>query len=184
MERLLGIIENQGSMLVAAKASVEERQMDRLIREEQDIAYIEALREDQEKERREMEEKARIEEEERTYEEEKRRIEQEELSAIRKKQQILSRKSSGLPEEPRESGDGVVSLMVSLPDGTRLPRKFRKSDKVQAIYDFVDIHEPAGVEMERFSLVENFPKRVISDKSLTIGEAAIHSQTILHIQLH
>lgn len=106
----------------------EERIRDRSIREEQDLAYLESLREDQEKARKAHEEEQRIrEEEERQKEEERKRIEEEEY-ANNKRSRELDRKRRELPSEPEDG----VNIVIRLPDGSRLSRRFNVSDKIKA----------------------------------------------------
>lgn len=55
--------------------------------------------------------------------------------------------------------------MVKLPDGNQVRRKFRTSDKVQTVLDFVDCSQPEGGELYEFAedyvLVSSFPRYVL-----------------------
>ena len=53
------------------------------------------------------------------------------LSLSQAEQQQLAAKEASLPAEPPASDRSSVQLMVRLPDGTRLSRRFCKTDSVQ-----------------------------------------------------
>jgi len=102
--------------------------------EEQNQAYLESLRQDEEKERKrqkEHDEKARAEREiqERLRKEEEER--QRELrEAEEKKREAESRRlnvSQHIDDEP-PMGDNITQLMIRLSDGTKIKRRFVKTD--------------------------------------------------------
>lgn len=181
MGRLTNVLENRGPELVVARTAHEEREMDRLIRQEQDMAYEESLRADQEKEERAREEeRQRLEEERQVLEEERRVREEAERKAIHR-QNELDRKRSRLPSEPRE-GERAYTIAIRLPDGSRLTRRFRVSDTIRSIYDFVDVNEPAGLELGSYHLVTNYPRQAHPENDVTIEEAGLEAQALLFVQ--
>ncbi|KAG8057477.1 hypothetical protein GUJ93_ZPchr0002g24350 [Zizania palustris] len=110
----------------------------RLLREQQDDEYLASLQADQEKELKALQEaelrhleettareaaleKQKQEEEERL----KKQLEEEELESS------LASKQASLPSEPAADGEGAVTLVVRMPDGSRQGRRFLKSDKLQ-----------------------------------------------------
>ncbi|XP_042454022.1 plant UBX domain-containing protein 8-like isoform X2 [Zingiber officinale] len=118
----------------------------RLLREQQDDEYLASLQADREKELkaqqdaelRSLEEanakeaalqKKRYEEAE-TY---RKHLEEEEL------ERKLAAKASSLPQEPPSDDVNAVTLLVRMPDGSRRGRRFLKSDKLQFLYDYIDI---------------------------------------------
>lgn len=72
-------------------------------------------------------------------------------------------------------------LMVRMPDGTRKGRRFRKTDPLQAVFDFVDVE--CGVEgcaggvvkPGSYNLVTQFPRRVFTEG--VAGSFADHGVT-------
>ena len=110
--------------------------MDREIRNQQEAEYAETLRRDQERE-----EKARVEaERERREAEEKEMARREELE---KKDQIVRLKielANKIPEEPEAGSEDVVRILIKLPGGQRLERRFLLSHSLEHIYYFVFCH--------------------------------------------
>jgi len=91
-----------------------------------------------------------------------------------------------LPVEP-PAGDGVVTVVVRLHDGSRLsPRRFKDTDKISDLYSFVSIAmaEKSGTSTieQPFHLVSNMPMRTFSEKSLTLAQADLLGQTLLIVQ--
>lgn len=108
------------AFLVVARADRQERSFTQALRQEQDEAYLESLRLDQEKEEKKRRE--RMLEEERLREEK----EQEEAE-IRKKEDMIRRKVDAVnyvPEEPAPEERGLCRILVRLPKGQKLERRF------------------------------------------------------------
>ena len=45
---------------------------------------------------------------------------------------------STLPDEPEEGDQDAVKLVMRMPSGERVERRFLKSDPIKTLYDFVD----------------------------------------------
>ena len=150
----------------------------RNMRWEQDQAYEESLAADKAKAdaaaraKREVE---RAEREAREAEEaEKKRIAHEE----RMHEESLERKRRTLPAEPTGDEAGI-NIMVRMPDGSRMSRRFRGSDHLQAIFDFLDLNVP-GIKPRTYSLATSYPRKLFSDgSSLTMEGAGITADTAL-----
>ncbi|KAG2677372.1 hypothetical protein I3760_12G095300 [Carya illinoinensis] len=155
----------------------------RMIREQQDDEYHASLLADKEKELKALveaeahrleeeaaREKAR--EEDRQKEEESRRKLEEEQELERQ----LAAKEASLPEEPGSDDENAVTLLVRMPDGIRRGRRFLKSDKLQFLFDFIDIGR--GVKPGTYRLVRPYPKRAFSDEesALTLNELGLTSK--------
>jgi len=150
----------------------QQRETDRQIREEQDAAYLQSLAEDQEKERRRLEEeRLQREEQERIEEEERRRREEEE-----QRNRAREAKRLALAHEPRDDDKESVKLTIRLPDGTRVSRRFHMHDTVQTVLDFIDVSQ--GLPADKFSLVSNFPKQLYSQVKQTLKEAQLYPQPV------
>jgi FAS-associated factor 2 len=184
MGRLTNVLENQGPRLIAARSANEQREMDRLIREEQDLAYQESLLADQEKEERVREEERQRGEEERRAREEERRVREEAERKAAHRKNELDKKRARLPSEPRE-GERSCSIAVRLPDGSRLTRRFRPSDTVRTIYDFVDVNESADLALGSYDLCTNYPRKVLPEDDVTIEAAGLtETQVLLFAQVN
>ncbi|KAI7837176.1 hypothetical protein COHA_008969 [Chlorella ohadii] len=158
------------------------------LREEQDAAYYESLRADQEKaeaaerERREAEQAAAAaaaaaEAEERRQREETQRLERQ-----------LTSKAASLPAEPPADDAEAVNLMVRLPAGGRYSRRFRRSDPLQAVFDFVDVQSGLGGDIApgTYHFATAFPRRVLEDgaSAQTLEEAGLSAkQEALFLEL-
>uniref|UniRef100_A0A0C9QM09 TSA: Wollemia nobilis Ref_Wollemi_Transcript_25401_2356 transcribed RNA sequence n=1 Tax=Wollemia nobilis TaxID=56998 RepID=A0A0C9QM09_9CONI len=133
----------------------------RLLREQQDDEYLASLQADREKaEAQRLEEEAAREaaaaEEKRQQEEELRRLQEEEES-----ERQLAAKKAALPPEPLTDDENAVTLLVRMPDGTRRGRRFLKSDRLQSLFDFIDVG--GGVKPGTYRLVRQYPRRAFTD---------------------
>merc|ERR1712110_1186967 len=141
----------------AANAERAERSMNAEIRQEQDAAFQETLRMDQERERlkREAEEAIiRAEEEEK----EKERLE------IARKEEIQRQKIelvSEIPQEPDANDPDSVRILIKLPEGQRLERRFIKQQSLKYLYYYVFCHPESPDE---FDITTNFPRKVLNCK--------------------
>jgi len=145
------------AFIVAARAEREERNLDREIRSEQEAAFAETLRRDQEREQRAREQ----EEVDRREEEERERLRREELD---RKDQIVKMKielAGEIPEEPEIGGEDTVRVLIKLPGGQRLERRFLLSHSLKHIYYFVFCHPDSP---DQFDIVTNFPRRTLPCK--------------------
>ncbi|KAJ0264804.1 Plant UBX domain-containing protein 8 [Hirschfeldia incana] len=118
----------------------------RLIREQQDDEYLASLQADRDRElqsikdaeARQIEEeaarKAFLEEEKKKEEEAQRKLEEEQ-----ELERELNAKEASLPKEPQADEENAITLLVRMPDGTRHGRRFLRSDKLQSLFDFIDI---------------------------------------------
>ncbi|GMJ06187.1 hypothetical protein like AT4G23040 [Hibiscus trionum] len=163
----------------------------RLIREQQDDEYYASLQADREKELKAIEEaearrlkeeaarKAALEEEQRKEEELRRKVEEEQEF-----ERQLAAKEASLPEEPAANEQNAVTLLVRMPDGSRRGHRFLKSDRLQSLFDFIDIGR--GVKPGTYRLVRPYPRRAFSDgeSSLTLNELGLTSkQEALFLEL-
>mmetsp|Transcript_12266 Transcript_12266/g.36862 ORF Transcript_12266/g.36862 Transcript_12266/m.36862 type:complete len:466 (+) Transcript_12266:280-1677(+) len=161
----------------------------RLIRQEQNDAYQESLRAD--RQRAQLEEAkqaaavaaARAEAETKAREEEDRRV------ALEHHAQQLAAKTAALPAEPPVGTADTTAVLVKLPDGTRLSRRFPKSTPLQSLYHFVDVAGPgaegptAACQPGSYLLVSPRPRKVHEDTSdRTLGEAGFERQEMLMLE--
>jgi len=155
----------------------------RMIREQQDDEYLASLQADREKELKAMEEAEtrRLQEEaaREAAREEERRREEESRRKLEEEQELerqLAAKEASLPREPASDDENAVTLLVRMPDGSRHGRRFLKSDKLQHLFDFLDIGR--RVKPGNYRLVRPYPRRAFSDgeSGLTLNELGLTSK--------
>lgn len=156
-QRLQEVIRDNEAYIVAASAERAERNINAEIRQEQDAAFQETLRLDQERERLKLEaEEAK----KRAEEEEKARIQAE----IERKDDIKRQKielASYIPEEPKADEPEAVRIVIKLPEGQRLERRFYKQQSLKYLYYYVFCHPDSPDE---FDITTNFPRKVLNCK--------------------
>ncbi|CAH8341616.1 unnamed protein product [Eruca vesicaria subsp. sativa] len=140
----------------------------RLIREQQDDEYLASLQADRDRElqsirdaeARQIEEeaarKAFLEEEKKKSEEAQRKLEEEQ-----ELERQLNAKEASLPKEPQADEENAITLLVRMPDGTRHGRRFLRSDKLQSLFDFIDIARV--VKPRTYRLVRPYPRHAFGD---------------------
>ncbi|KAL6174637.1 hypothetical protein ACLB2K_051283 [Fragaria x ananassa] len=152
----------------------------RMIREQQDDEYLASLQADREKELKAIEEAEAHREAEREKEEESQRKVEEEQELERQ----LAAKEVSLPQEPASDDVNAVTLLVRMPDGSRHGRRFLKTDKLQSLFNFIDIGR--RVKPGAYRVVRPFPRRAFSDgeSALTLNELGLTSkQEALFLEL-
>lgn len=144
----------------------------RLIREQQDDEFLAALQADREKELLEQTAREAAMEEERRKEEEAQRKLEEEQEVERQ----LAAKEASLPKEPASDDENGVTLLVRMPDGSRRGRRFLRTDKLQHLFDFIDVGRV--VKPSSYRLVRPYPRRAFSDgeSDLTLNELGLTSK--------
>nr|CAH0106701.1 unnamed protein product [Daphnia galeata] len=155
VERLRTTISDNEAFLVAARADREERSFNQALRLEQDEAYLESLRADQEKEEKKRRE--RLLEEERLKE-----IREIELAEERKKEEMIRRKQEAvnlIPPEPAADEAGICRILIRLPRGQKLERRFHRSiHTLRDLYYFILAHPDSPYQ---FEMATSFPKRTL-----------------------
>jgi len=170
LSHLTVILEQHGNSLQNLRSQRLQQDTDRQIRQEQDIAYKETLAADQERERKVHQEE----------EKNKRQIEEDQ----KQKEMRVKRRErlkATLPTEPSAGEKDITSLVFRFSDGSRLQRRFKASDKLQSVYDFLDAQENSELPLN-FVLVTNFPRKMFRDKSMILQDAGLVPQSALFIE--
>jgi len=157
VEWIRNTVTEYEAFIVAARTDRDERNFDRELRNQQEAEFAESLRRDQEREQRERER----EEVERREEEERERLRKEELD---RKDQIVRMKvelASEIPEEPEVSHPEAVRVLLKLPDGQRLERRFLLTHSLKHIYYYVFCHPESP---DQFEIGTNYPRRTLPCK--------------------
>lgn len=178
--RLQTIVADNEVALIAARAERVELNFNQTLRQQQDQAYLESLRADQEKERRRCEERERREGEARQQREK-------ELEEQYHKEEIQRQKieyQKRIPDEPPSDHPEAVHIVIKLPNGMRLERRFLQSHSLEAVFYYVFCH-PASPNT--FEIATNFPKRVLNcapregSHIQTLEEAGLRCREVLFV---
>ena len=125
---------------------------------------------DQERERKKKAEAEELAQKEAAEREEIRKI-QERKDRIKKLKIDLV---SEIPEEP-SSSDDVIRVVIKLPEGQRLERRFKKCDSLKILYYYVFCHPESPDE---FDITTNFPRKVLECKPEFINNIIEHSSEL------
>mmetsp|Transcript_22643 Transcript_22643/g.37410 ORF Transcript_22643/g.37410 Transcript_22643/m.37410 type:complete len:474 (+) Transcript_22643:54-1475(+) len=175
---LTQLLERFEAILEGARLERRERDVDRMLREEQEAEYARSLAEDQAREADEAAAVARAELEGQQRQEleaaEARRA-QEEDAAARAQREARVAKAATLPDEPATGGTHVI---VRMPDGQRLSRRFPKSCCLQVVVDWIESSEP---DIEDFDLVINYPRKEFTaeHRAVSLEELGLHPAATL-----
>lgn len=182
INQLTFIMEANQTYLVSERLEREERNQTQVLRQQQDEAYLQSLRADQEKERkrREKQEQKRREEEEVQL-----RLQAEERKK-RNLQEEKERRSECLPAEPESDHPDSLKIIFKMPNDTRVERRFLFTQSLSVIHDFLFSLKEAP---EHFQIVANFPRRVLpclpteeGPVPPTLQEAGLSRSQLLFVQ--
>ncbi|XP_012482772.2 plant UBX domain-containing protein 9 isoform X1 [Gossypium raimondii] len=136
----------------------------RLLRQQQDEEYLISLLADKEKE---MIALKKAESHSLKEESLRKKHEGEEVN------KVMSAKSTSLPPEPAIDDENAITILVRIPDGTRRGRRFRKSDKLQLLFDFIGVGEV--VKPGTYRVVRPYPRRAFgaADCSLSFNQLGL-----------
>lgn len=176
IRRLRSVFEANEAYLIAARAERIERSFNQSLREQQDRAYLESLRADEEKEqiKREKENK---EQEQRLQQVRLEEIEQAHKDELKKqKVEMLA----SIPPEPSLEEPGSLTIVFIMPGGVRIERRFSETSPLADVLNFVFCH-PSSPDI--FEVATNFPKRVLNveDRNKTLKQAGLQKREVLFI---
>ena len=85
-----------------------------------------------------------------------------------------------VPEEPPAEADPATftSVQLRMPDGSKLQRRFLKTDTIGAMMNFVKKSKP-GLSTVRF--ITTFPKKVFEDENMTLADAKFGKSEALNV---
>jgi len=183
LERLQAIMSDNEAYLVVARAERQERNLTQALRQEQDEAYLESLRADQQKE--ENKRRQRLLEEERLRE-----LQQQEEDQQNKQQELIQRKLDAVnfvPDEPSAETSGCCRILVRLPNGLKFERRFQRT--VHTLKDLYYFILALPESPYQFEMATSFPKRTLPwqpdlDTYPTLAEVGLGaSETLLVLDL-
>jgi len=148
------VINDNETSLEVARADKREREISQHLRQEQDAAFLESLLVDQEKERKKKEEE---EEKQRELETSLREAEvaRQEAEMVEELKGVLM---TLLPPEPSGDDKDCVRILLKCPSGLRLERRFRKTQPIQDLFNYIFCHHETP---DDFSIIKNFPRSEI-----------------------
>ena len=151
---------------------------------EQDAAFQESLRLDQEKETK------------RALEEHRKLLEKEEAEAKEKKRRVeverhIEEAKSTLEDEPAAGSPDVVTIRLTFPNSAKLQRRFLKTQSLKNMFAFIDSNstaEPDGgphkVLPKTYRLIAHHPRREIEYSSKgTIGSMTSSNMEAFFVEL-
>ncbi|KAG6443344.1 FAS-associated factor 2 [Manduca sexta] len=173
LQRLRRVVSDNEAHLAAARADRVEREVTARLRAAQDEAYAESLAADQEKERRRAADRAAR--EMREHEDlQRRQLEEKHRQDLVEARAAMAAR---LPAEPPAGAD-TVALLIRLPGGERLTRRFTLAHTTQDLYDFVFSHPQSP---EEFEITTNFPKRVLKRGAVNLLESGLKDRDVLFV---
>lgn len=173
--RLQTIIEHNEINLIQARQERAERSAAQSLRQQQDQAYEESLRADQEKDRRREEERKAREEQE-AREKEQLNAQELEIQRIRREKELTVNK---VPLEPESTHSNACHLQIKLGERT-MKRRFLMSDTIEDVYHWIFSQPDSPVS---FEITTSFPKRILYPcrEVLTLSAAGLTHREVLHV---
>ncbi|CAL5361975.1 unnamed protein product [Camellia sinensis] len=190
VEILQRTMEEQGLAFGSARAKEKEkRRANQRLREEQDAAYAASLQADQEREilTKNSHSEARVQQQA----EASNRVnnEKDKQSAIKiqhskVKEATTSRETQPKDVASRGNGAQVTQILIRFPNGEKREQSFLSSDKVQAIYRYID-SVGLGGGVGNYRLISSFPRKVygVDQMGLSLKDAGLHPRASLFLEL-
>lgn len=161
-------IEDNEASMISSRLERQQRSMDQLIRKQQDQDYLDSLRADQEKERKRKEERERVEREE----QEKQRIEMEEIDIKERLVRLKHELADRIVDEPDSQSSDAIKLLIKLPNGTKVERRFLKSTSIKYLFYFVFCHSDSPL---KFTIKTSYPARELPCVSPDLESKCVQS---------
>ncbi|EDV54755.1 FAS-associated factor 2 [Drosophila erecta] len=173
LRRLQSVTNANEVWLSQARADRLERNFTQTLRRQQDEAYEQSLLADEEKERQRQRERDAVRQAEEAVEQARRDVELRKEEIARQKIELATL----VPSEPATDAVGAIAVVFKLPSGTRLERRFNRTDTVLDVYHYLFCHPDSPDE---FEITTNFPKRVLFSKANVdaAGEADKANETL------
>lgn len=126
LNRMQRVVGDNERWLNAARHERLERSMTQTLRAQQDVAYEESLKADQEKERQ----RQKVREEQQQVEKEILAKQQAEDRRLELKERVRNELVQQVPSEPADTDPNALDIVFKLPNGMRINRRFLKSDSL------------------------------------------------------
>jgi len=143
----------------------------RKLKKEQDQAYEASLKEDQIKEWMQKQQEESQEEQE--------AIQMSiELTKMKKIQDL----EKSLPSEPAVGLQNVTHIVIRMPDGKRLERRFLMDSKLQLLRNFIDSKTLSERVPDSYEIVTDFPKKIYSNMNSSFRESGLYPRALVSLQ--
>lgn len=190
VEILQRTMEEQGLAFGSARAKEKEkRRADQRLREEQDAAYAAALQADQEREilTKNLHSEARVQQQAEAsnrVNNEKDKQSATKIQHSKVKEATTSRETQPKDVASRGNGAQVTQILIRFPNGEKREQSFLSSDKVQAIYRYID-SVGLGGGVGNYRLISSFPRKVygVDQMGLSLKDAGLHPRASLFLEL-
>ena len=105
------------------------------------------------------------------------------IAAIKSSMAEEESKQIIVPDEPPKDSDPdqITTLQLRCPDGSRLMRRFLRTNHVGDVINFYKLEKKVGLSTE-VKIMTSFPKRVLEDATQTLAECGFGKQESLIIQ--
>lgn len=178
LRRLRTVVDDNDVWLSQARADRLERSLTQSLRQQQDEAYEQSLKADQEKERLKQLEREEVLRQEQAVEDER-------LAEQQRKEDIARQKiemASLVPSEPEPNHPNSISVLFKLPNGQRIERRFFSTDSLKDVYNYIFCHPSSP---DSFEITTNFPKRVLQTKDSnavqTLSQIGLQNREVLFV---
>lgn len=189
VEILQRTLEEQGVAFGSTRAKEEDRiRADRRLREEQDAAYLAALKLDQERERlRNIPPEQTVQRPETAIPPSNRGFSEwpRKTPILNKPSQVVESAKANRENLHKDSLNKAkdTKILIRFPNGERREHSFSSTDKVQAIYSYIDSLRLPGIADYR--LVSSFPRKVfgVDQMGMTLKDAGLYPRASLFLDL-
>jgi FAS-associated factor 2 len=130
LSRMRRVVSENERWLNAARHERLERDLTQTLRAQQDFAFEESLKADQEKERKRQKER----EDQLKIEQEIREMEETENRRKDLKERVKMELVQSVPSEPEENDPLAINIVFKLPNGLRITRRFLKSSSLHVSF--------------------------------------------------
>jgi hypothetical protein len=78
----------------------------------------------------------------------------------------------------------VTTVLVRMPDGPRISRRFEKASPLRLVRSWVEASSPAEMRMTAFELVSTYPRFVSTSLNAdqTLEQAGLHPQATMFVK--
>eukprot|EP01060_Flectonema_neradi_P034352 TRINITY_DN6002_c1_g1_i1.p1 TRINITY_DN6002_c1_g1~~TRINITY_DN6002_c1_g1_i1.p1 ORF type:complete len:327 (+),score=62.84 TRINITY_DN6002_c1_g1_i1:56-1036(+) len=170
--------ETAGSLLISQRADTQESEARRRLQEEQDEALREAERIDAENAERRSREEREAREKQEAEEREAALARQRAEDEAAKLYQLKEEKAAALGPEPDPSEPNLSKLRVQLFDGTSAERRFRQTDTIEMVENFIYTLPAYDNTKKKFTVSTTLPVKVLSS-SATLKEEQLYPRAVV-----
>jgi ataxin-3 len=91
---------------------------------------------------------------------------------------------SDVPEEPLTSESEIANIMVRLPTGKKIGRRFRQCNKLEDIFNWIYVTNQIDLfENSKYYLISSVDHKPLTQKQATLGELSCKGNTLLILDL-